>query len=86
MNFQIGVEQAIYQQIGAEVNAIAAIRLEQDRARHQPAFHENASIESEIGADIDEDVRLDLRGAAQEIFQLVMLGDVGRDFQAPDIG
>ena len=35
MDFQIGVKRAVDQGIGAEVNAIAAVGLEQDDARHQ---------------------------------------------------
>ncbi len=86
MDFQIGVEQAVDQEIGAKVNAIAAIGLEQDGARHQPVLHEDASVEPEIGADIDEDVRFDRGSAAHEIFQLAMLGDLGGNFEAADIG
>jgi hypothetical protein len=68
------------------VNAIAAIGLEQDGARHQPVLHEDASVEPEIGADIDEDVRFDRGGASHEIFQLAMLGDLGGDLEPADIG
>jgi hypothetical protein len=38
MDFQIGVEQTVDQEIGAKMNAIAAIGLEQDGARHQPVL------------------------------------------------
>lgn len=38
MNFQIGIKQAVDQEIGAKVNAIAAIGLEQDGARYQPVL------------------------------------------------
>jgi hypothetical protein len=67
VDLQIGIEQPIDQEIGAEVNTIAAIGLEQDGARHQPVLHKDASIEPEIGADIDEKVRLDRGGAAHEV-------------------
>jgi len=50
MDFQIGVEQAVYQEIGAKVNAIAAVGLEQDGARHQAVLHEDAGIQPKIGA------------------------------------
>ena len=62
MDFQIGVEQAVYQEIGAKVNAIEAVGLEQDGARHQAVLHEDAGIQPKIGADVDEDVRLDRGG------------------------
>jgi hypothetical protein len=68
MDFQIGVEQVVDQEIGAKVDAIAAVGLEQDGARHQPALHEDAGVQPEIGADIDEDVGFDRGGAAHEIF------------------
>jgi len=86
VDFQIGVEQAVDQKIGAKMNTIAAIGLEQDGARHQPVLHEDASVEPEIGADIDEDVGFDRSGAAHEIFQFAMLGNLGGDFEAADIG
>jgi hypothetical protein len=87
MDFQIGVEQVVDQEIGAKVNAIAAIGLEQNGARHQPVLHEeDASVEPKIGAHIDEDVRFDRRSAAHEIFQLAMLGDLGGDLEPADIG
>ena len=86
MDFNIGIKQVVDQEISAKVNAIAAIGLEQDGARRQPVLHDNASIESQIGADIDKDVWFDRSGAAHEISQLVMLGDLGRDFEAADIG
>lgn len=38
MDFKIGVEQAVDQEIGAEMSTIAAIGFEQDRARHQAVF------------------------------------------------
>ena len=62
MDFQIGVEQTVDQEIGAKVNAIAAVGLEQDDARHQAVLHEDAGIQPKIGADVDEDVRLDRGG------------------------
>ena len=86
MDFQIGVEQAVYQEIGAKVNAIAAVGLEQDDARHQAVLHEDAGIQPKIGADVDEDVRLGRGGAAHEISQLWIFGALGRDFEAADIG
>jgi len=51
------------------VNPIAAVRLEQDRSRREAIFHHDAGIEAEIGADIDENVRL------ERAFR--MLGDLG---------
>ena len=85
MDFQIGVEQAVDQEIGAKMNAITAIGLEQDGARHQPVLHEDAGVEAKIGADIDEDIGFEA-AAAYEIFQLAMLGDFGGNFEAADIG
>ena len=67
------------------MNAIAAIGLEQDGARHQPVLHDDASVQPEIGADVDKQIRFDLGGAAHEVFQLVMLGDFGGDFEPADI-
>src|SRR5260370_30083166 len=66
MDLHSGVEQAVNQQIGLQINAIAAIGLEQDGTRRQPVFHHDASIEAEIGADVDEDVRLERRRAARK--------------------
>ena len=77
MDLQIRIKQAVDQEIGAKVNAIAAVGLEQDGARHQPALHEDAGVEPKIGADVDEKIRLDRGGAADETFQLVVLGDFG---------
>jgi hypothetical protein len=65
----IGVEQVVNQQIGLQMNAIAAIGLEQDGAWRQPVSHHDADIEAEIGADVDEDVRLERRRAAREVRQ-----------------
>ena len=85
MDFQIGVEQTVDQEIGAKMNAIAAIGLEQDGARHQPLLQQDAGVEPKIGADIDEDVRFNRRRAAHEVFQLGILGDLGGDFEPADI-
>jgi len=68
------------------MNAIAPVGLEQDGARHQPVLQQNAGVESKIGADIDEDVRLDRRRAAHEVLQLGILGNLGGDFEPADIG
>jgi hypothetical protein len=48
MDLHIGVEQAVYQEIGLQVNAIVAIGLEGDGARRQPVSHHDAGIEAEI--------------------------------------
>jgi hypothetical protein len=86
MDFQIGLKQTVDQEIGAKMNAIAPVGLEQDGARHQPVLQQNAGVESKIGADIDEDVRLDRRRAAHEVLQLGILGNLGGDFEPADIG
>jgi hypothetical protein len=86
MDFNIGIKQVVDQEISAKVNAIAAIGLEQDGSRHQQVLEQDASVEPKIGADIDENVGLDCSDAADEILQLAMLGDLGRDFEAADIG
>jgi len=59
------------------VNPIAAVRLEQDRPWRQSVFHDDAGIETEIGADIDENVRLERAGRAHEVQELLVFGDPG---------
>ena len=81
MDLQICIKQAVDQEIGAEMNAIAAIGLEQDGARHQSVLHEDAGVEPKIGADVDEKIRLDRGGAADEIFQLLQPADIDRAHQ-----
>ena len=42
-------------------------------------------IEAEIGADIDEDIRLDLGAALHEVFQLRIFADLCGNFEPADI-
>jgi hypothetical protein len=86
MNLDIGIEEIVDEKIGAQVNTVAAVRLEQNGARCQLVFHHDAGIEAEIGADIDEQIRLELGAGAYEIPQLRVFANLGRNLQPTDIG
>jgi hypothetical protein len=67
------------------MHAVAPVWFEQDGARGEPVLHHDAGIEAEIGADINEDVRLDLGAGADEVLQLRIFADLCRYFEAADI-
>ena len=81
----VGIEQIVDQEIGAQVNAVAAVGLERDHARRQPVLHHDAGVEAEIGADIDEYIRPEFGAGAHEIPQFRIFADLGGNLQAADI-
>src|SRR5665213_455185 len=78
------IEQSVDKQICPQMNEIAAIWFKQNGSRHANISEKDTRVKSDIGADIYENVRLEISASSHEIRQLRVFRNSGRHFQRAD--